>query len=55
MGVFQVALRLPSYVQVIAFFTTARQTQVAAELFNAMKLPTKEIHSRISQGARLDA
>jgi len=38
--------------KVIVFFTTARQTQVAAELFNAMGSETLEIHSRISQAAR---
>ncbi|KAJ1479634.1 P-loop containing nucleoside triphosphate hydrolase protein, partial [Baffinella frigidus] len=51
MALVQEAKKDPAH-KVIAFFTTARQTQIAAELFNAMRMPTKEIHSRISQGAR---
>jgi superfamily II DNA/RNA helicase len=41
--------------QVIAFFTTARQTQYMAELMNAAGVPTLEIHSRKSQAQRQKA
>lgn len=45
------ARQVPSH-KIIAFFTTARQTQWAAELFAAMGAPVYEIHSRKSQSAR---
>lgn len=38
--------------KIIAFFTTARQTQLFAELFNILGFPVLEIHSRLSQPAR---
>ena len=38
--------------KIIAFFTTARLTQYAAELMNAAGVPTLEIHSRKSQPQR---
>lgn len=38
--------------QVIVFFCTARQTQLAAELMGALGLPSLEIHSRKSQAQR---
>jgi superfamily II DNA/RNA helicase len=40
------------YLQVIAFFPTARQTQVYAEAFNLAGIPVFEIHSRKSQAQR---
>jgi ATP-dependent RNA helicase MSS116 len=42
----------PKTHKIIVFFTTARQTQLYAELFNALGIRTLEIHSRQSQGAR---
>ena len=42
----------PATHKIIVFFTTARLTQLYAELFNAIGIPTLEIHSRQSQGAR---
>ena len=47
----QRARSVPSH-KIIVFFTTARQTQWAAELFAAMGMPVHEIHSRKSQTAR---
>ena len=44
--------RSMSRAQIIAFFTTARLTQLYAELFNAMQIPVLEMHSRKSQSAR---
>jgi len=41
----------PSF-KVMVFFTTARVTQVMAELFQGMGVPVLEIHSRKSQGHR---
>jgi len=42
----------PTNFKVIAFFATARMTQLAAELFIAMGVPVLEIHSRKSQPHR---
>ncbi|KAK1861182.1 hypothetical protein I4F81_003766 [Pyropia yezoensis] len=42
----------PNNFKVIAFFATARMTQLAAELFLAMGVPVLEIHSRKSQPHR---
>ena len=41
--------------KVICFFPTARATQLAAELFQALGKPVTEIHSRKSQGHRTKA
>ena len=41
--------------KIMVFFTTARLTQLFAELFNAMGITTLEIHSRKSQSARMKA
>lgn len=38
--------------KIIVFFPTARATQLAAELFNEMRIQVSEIHSRKSQSAR---
>lgn len=42
----------PTTFKVIVFFTTARLTQLSAELFNKLGVPVLEIHSRKSQTAR---
>ena len=41
--------------KVMCFFPTARSTQLAAELFEALGKPVTEIHSRKSQGHRTKA
>ena len=46
------AMREDEAYKIIAFFTTARQTQLHAELFNKLGFPVLEIHSRLSQPAR---
>jgi len=46
------AMREDEAFKIIAFFTTARQTQLHAELFNKLGFPVLEIHSRLSQSAR---
>jgi ATP-dependent RNA helicase MSS116 len=50
----QVALEMKDdpLAKVIVFFPTARQTQLGAELLNAMGVPALEIHSRKSQSKR---
>lgn len=40
--------------QVLVFFTTAKLTQLYAELCNAAGIPTLEIHSRKSQSHRYE-
>ena len=51
LGLVQEATQEPNY-KVIVFFTTARLTQMYAELFQAMGLAVLEIHSRRSQSQR---
>ena len=50
----QVALEMKDdpLAKVIVFFPTARQTQLGAELLNALGVPALEIHSRKSQSKR---
>eukprot|EP01063_Lacrimia_lanifica_P030860 TRINITY_DN4987_c3_g1_i1.p2 TRINITY_DN4987_c3_g1~~TRINITY_DN4987_c3_g1_i1.p2 ORF type:complete len:627 (+),score=279.07 TRINITY_DN4987_c3_g1_i1:161-1882(+) len=42
----------PQGYKILAFFTTARMTQMAAEVFNGMGIHVLEMHSRKSQSAR---
>eukprot|EP00932_Pfiesteria_piscicida_P003624 SRR837773.13529.p1 GENE.SRR837773.13529~~SRR837773.13529.p1 ORF type:complete len:357 (+),score=120.26 SRR837773.13529:132-1073(+) len=44
--------RLPKDYKIMVFFTTARQTQMYSEVFQASKVPVHEVHSRKSQAHR---
>lgn len=47
-----VSARVFGVVQVLVFFTTAKLTQMYAEVCNAAGIPVLEIHSRKSQAHR---
>ena len=51
LGLVQEAMQEPNY-KVIVFFTTARLTQLYAEVFAALGTPVLEMHSRKSQPQR---
>jgi ATP-dependent RNA helicase MSS116 len=50
-GVLREAMKVKNF-KIMAFFVTARLTQVASELFDRMDFPILEIHSRKSQSHR---